>query len=186
MPRFADTVTANASVKKAWETLQDAGVWGALLGAAEISDIEVEDGLLKSCTWKAKIGGSELTGTMKVAESEPRERMLMKVRAAEWRGKIEMTLEPEHQRKTRLHARLELSADGFTAMLALPDRLQRDRPPPPRPNGRTSGVRGIGLAADCHPSPVNGHLSTAGRLCQSPSEAGGWGISCRRPMADSR
>jgi hypothetical protein len=120
MPRFSDTVTAKASVKKSWETLQDAGVWGALLGAAEISDIKVEDGLLKSCGWKAKIGGSELTGTMKVAESEPRERMLMRIRAAEWRGKIEMTLEPEHQRKTRLHARLELNADGFTALLALP------------------------------------------------------------------
>ena len=120
MPRFSDTVTAKASMRKSWETLQDAGVWGALLGAAEISAIEVEDGLLQSCAWKAKIGGSELNGTMKVAESEPPERMVMKIRAAEWRGTIEMTLEPEHQRKTRLHARLELSAEGSTALLALP------------------------------------------------------------------
>jgi hypothetical protein len=120
MPRFSDTVIAKASQKKSWETLQDAGVWGALLGAAEISNIKVEGGLLQSCSWTAKIGGSELTGTMRVVESEPRERMLMKIRAAEWRGKIEMTLEPQHQRRTRLHARLELTADGFTALLALP------------------------------------------------------------------
>jgi hypothetical protein len=120
MPRFSDTVIAKATQKKSWETLQDAGVWGALLGAAEISDIKVEDGLLQSCAWTAKIAGSQLNGTMKVAESEPRERMLMKIRAAEWRGKIEMTLEPEHARRTRLHARLELTADGFTALLALP------------------------------------------------------------------
>lgn len=120
MPRFSDTVIAKATQKKSWETLQDAGVWGALLGAAEISDIKVEDGLLKSCKWKAKIGGTQLRGKMKVAESEPRERMLMRIRAAEWRGKIEMTLEPQHQRTTRLHARLELTADGFTALLTLP------------------------------------------------------------------
>ncbi len=120
MPRFADTVTAKATVKKSWETLQDAGVWGAVLGAAEVSDIEVEDGRLRSCVWTAKIGGSQLRGTMKVAESEPRQRMVMRIRAAEWRGKIEMTLEAEHQRKTRLHARLELTADGFTALLTLP------------------------------------------------------------------
>ena len=120
MPRFSDTVIVKATPKKSWETLQDAGVWGALLGAAEISDIEVEDGLLKSCKWTAKIGGTQLRGKMKVAESEPRRRMLMKIRAAEWRGKIEMTLEPQHQRTTRIHARLELTAEGFTALLALP------------------------------------------------------------------
>jgi hypothetical protein len=120
MPRFSDTVIAKASQEKSWETLQDAGVWGTLLGAAEIADITVKDGLLRSCKWTAKIGGTLLKGTMKVAESEPRERMLMKIRAAEWRGKIEMTLEPEHARSTRLHARLELTAEGFTALLALP------------------------------------------------------------------
>jgi hypothetical protein len=95
-------------------------VWGALLGAAEISDIKVEEGLLRSSTWTAKIGGSELAGTMKVVESEPRQRMVMHIRAAEWRGKIGMTLESENRSKTRLHARLELNADGFTALLALP------------------------------------------------------------------
>ncbi len=120
MPRFSDTVTADASLEKSWVTLQDAGVWGALLGAAEISNIRHADGLLKSCTWTAKIGGSELNGTMKVAESEPRGRMLMKIQAAEWRGKIEITLTAESLARTRLHARLSLDADGFTALLALP------------------------------------------------------------------
>jgi hypothetical protein len=120
MPRYSDTVTAQAGIEKAWETLQDAGVWGALLGAAEISDILVVDGLLKSCSWRAKIGGSDLDGTMKVVESTMHERMLMKIRAAEWRGSIDMTFEANGDGTTRLHARLGLEADGFTALLALP------------------------------------------------------------------
>jgi len=120
MTRFSNTVTAAATLKKSWETLQDAGVWGALLGAAEIWDIKVEEGLLRSCAWRAKIGGSELEGVMSVIESVPRERMLMHIRAAEWRGKIDMTLEAESPTSTRFHARLELSAEGFTALLALP------------------------------------------------------------------
>ena len=66
MPRFSDTVIADAPVKKAWQTLQNAGVWGALLGASEISDIEMEGGLLESCAWTAKIGGSQLAGSMRV------------------------------------------------------------------------------------------------------------------------
>lgn len=120
MPRFSDTAIARAPVEQAWETLQDAGVWGALLGAAEISNIEVVDGLLRSCGWIAKIAGSELAGTMQVARSEPGERMVMRIAAEEWRGKIEMTLSPENRTSTRLHARLTLDADGFTALLALP------------------------------------------------------------------
>lgn len=120
MPRFSDTVTADAPIDKAWETLQDAGVWGALLGAAEIADIEVADGLLQSCVWTAKIGGSQLAGTMRVAESEPNQLMVMRIRAEEWRGNIEMTLAPDTETSTRLHVRLTLEADGFTALLALP------------------------------------------------------------------
>lgn len=120
MPRYSDTVTAQASLDKAWETLQDAGVWGTLLGAAEISDILVEDGLLRSCSWRAKIGGSDLNGMMTVVESTLKERMVMKIRAAEWRGSIDMTFESESDSATRLHARLGLEAEGFTALLALP------------------------------------------------------------------
>ncbi|MDH3607431.1 MAG: SRPBCC family protein [Acidimicrobiia bacterium] len=120
MPRFSDTTFADASIEKAWDTLQDPGVWGALLGAAEISDIAVEDGLLQSSGWMAKIGGTELSGTMHVAESEPGERMLMRIQAEEWRGKIEVTIAAEDDGRTRVHARLKLEADGFTAMLALP------------------------------------------------------------------
>ena len=120
MPRFSDTVTAAASVEKAWHTLQDPGVWGTLLGAAEISEVTMADELLQSSAWTAKIGGSELTGTMEVVESEPHERMVMKIRAEEWRGRIEMTLTPDGDGSTRLHARLRLDADGFTALLALP------------------------------------------------------------------
>lgn len=120
MARFSETVTAAASLDKSWETLQNAAVWGALLGAAEISDIRADDGLLQACAWTAKIGGSELNGTMRVTESEPRARMVMRIRAAEWRGRIEMMLEAVDGSETRLHARLELTADGFTALLALP------------------------------------------------------------------
>ena len=120
MPRYSDTVTARAGIDKAWATLQDAGVWGALLGAAEISDIVVEDGLLQSCSWRAKIAGSDLDGTMKVVESARHERMLMKIRAAEWRGSIDMTFKENGDSSTRLHARLGLEAEGFTALLALP------------------------------------------------------------------
>jgi len=120
MPRFSDTTFADAPIEKAWATLQDAGVWGALLGAAEISDIEVEDGLLQSSGWTAKIGGTELSGTMHVAESVPGERMLMRIQAEEWRGKIEVTVAAEDDGRTRVHARLKLEADGFTAMLTLP------------------------------------------------------------------
>lgn len=120
MPRFSDTAFANASVDQTWETLQDAGVWGTLLGAAEISDVEVKDGQLKSCGWKAKIGGSELSGSMKVGESDPDERMLMRIKAEEWRGKIEVTISAEDDGRTRIHARMKLEADGFTALLALP------------------------------------------------------------------
>ena len=120
MPRYADTVTAHATIDKAWETLQNAGVWGALLGAAEISDIMVEDGLLQSCSWRAKIGGSDLDGTMTVVESVLHERMVIRIGAAEWRGSIDMRFEAENESSTRLHARLGLDADGFTALLALP------------------------------------------------------------------
>ena len=120
MTRYSDTIIARAGLHEAWETLQDAGVWGTLLGASDVSDIEVENGRLKGCSWRAKIGGSELNGVMTVAESEPPERMVMHIRAAEWRGRIEMTLAAENRSHTRLHARLRLEADGFTALLALP------------------------------------------------------------------
>ena len=95
MPRFSDTVHADATLEQSWETLQDAGVWGALLGAAEIGDIEVAEGLLESCSWTAKIGGTNLKGTMTVEESRPLEYMDVMVQAEEWRCRIEMLLEAE-------------------------------------------------------------------------------------------
>lgn len=120
MPRYSDTVYAEASAQQSWDTLQDAGVWGSLLGAAEISDIRLEDGELKSCSWTAKIGGSNLDGTMTVEGSTPLEYMDVMIRAAEWRCRIEMMLEAEEPRKTRIHSKVDLTADGFTALLALP------------------------------------------------------------------
>lgn len=123
MPRFSDTVYTAATPEQSWETLQDAGVWGSLLGAAEIGDIEVGDGQLESCSWTAKIGGTNLTGTMTVEESRPVEYMDVMVRTSEWRCRIEMILTEQEDAETpttELHAKVELSADGFTALLALP------------------------------------------------------------------
>ncbi len=121
MARFSDTRTAAAPVSTAWKTLQNAGVWGVLLGAAEISDIKHgKDGRLESCSWVAKIGGSDLHGRFKVAESDPMERMKVRIRAEEWKGSVEVQLDGSTEDETVIHARLELQADGFTAMLALP------------------------------------------------------------------
>ena len=121
MARFSNTATAHRSIKKSWTVLQDAWVWGSLLGAAEVSNVAVsEEGLLEYCDWKAKIGGSELEGSMTVVESNPPELMVVKVQAAEWSGTIEMELTAETQRRTRLHTRSHLVAEGFTALLALP------------------------------------------------------------------
>ncbi len=121
MARFSNTRTAAASIDAAWDALQDAGVWGGLLGASKISDIEHEDdGRLKSCEWTAKIGGSDLHGSFQVSESKIHERMKARIKAEEWKGTIEVKLEKEATDETVIHARLELQADGFTAMLALP------------------------------------------------------------------
>ena len=121
MARFSDTRTAGAAIDVAWDTLQSAEVWGGLLGASKISDIEHEDdGRLKSCQWTAKIGGSDLHGRFKVSESKILERMKVRIKAEEWKGTIEVDLEEEGEVETAIHARLELQADGFTAMLALP------------------------------------------------------------------
>ena len=121
MSRFSQTATANRSAQKCWTVLQDAWVWGSLLGAAEVSNVVNDgDGRLESCEWLAKIGGSELDGTMTVIESNPLELMVVKVQAAEWSGTIDMELTAETQRRTRLHTRARLVAEGFTALLALP------------------------------------------------------------------
>lgn len=122
MPRFSDTVQADATLEESWETLQDAGVWGSLLGAAEIGDIRVEDGRLEGCSWTAKIGGTNLKGTMTVEESNRPEYMDVMVRTNEWRCRIEMVLTQldGDGSQTEVHSRVHLSADGFTALLALP------------------------------------------------------------------
>lgn len=120
MSRFSDTVYAEAPIEDAWETLQDAGVWGSLLGAAEIGEIEVEDGRLEGCTWTAKIGGTDLKGTMRVEESRHPDYMDVMVRTSEWRCRIEMVLSEGEDSRTEVHSRVRLNADGFTAMLALP------------------------------------------------------------------
>jgi len=120
MPRYSDTVYADASLEKSWKTLQDAGVWGSLLGAAEIGSVRVEEGRLYGCTWTAKIGGSDLKGSMTVEKSVLHEYMDVMVRAAEWRCRIEMELSEEPESSVRIHSRVHLTADGFTAVLALP------------------------------------------------------------------
>jgi hypothetical protein len=122
VPRFSDTVYADTTLEQSWETLQDAGVWGSLLGAAEIGDIRVEDGLLRGCKWIAKIGGSDLKGKMTVRESRPIDYMDVMVKTTEWRCRIEMVLKAQDgdRPQTEVHSRVHLSADGFTAMLALP------------------------------------------------------------------
>ncbi|MBT8215496.1 MAG: SRPBCC family protein [Acidimicrobiia bacterium] len=122
MPRFSHTVTAAASIEDAWVTLQDAGVWGSLLGAAEVGDISVEDGLLQGASWTAKIGGTTLKGTMTVETSTPVDYMDVMVRTSEWRCRIEMVLTDQESNdpETEVHSRVHLSADGLTAMLALP------------------------------------------------------------------
>ena len=123
MPRFSDTVYADASLEVCWETLQDAGVWGSLLGAAEIGSIRMEDGQLQGCKWIAKIGGSDLRGKMKIRESRPIDYMDAMVRTAEWRCRIEFILTEEEDTEepvTEVHSRVHLTADGFTAVLALP------------------------------------------------------------------
>ena len=121
MARFSDTRTAAAAVGVAWDALQSAEVWGGLLGASKISDIEHEDdGRLKSCQWTAKIGGSDLHGSFKVSESKVHDRIKARIKAEEWKGIIEVKLEQAAADETVIHARLELQADGFTAMLALP------------------------------------------------------------------
>ena len=122
MPRFSDTVYAAAAIEDSWETLQDAGVWGSLLGAAEIGSIRMEDGQLQGCKWTAKIGGSDLRGKMKVRESRPVDYMDVMVRTAEWRCRIEMILTEMDgdELQTEVHSRVHLTADGFTAVLALP------------------------------------------------------------------
>ncbi len=122
MSRFSNTVHADATLEAAWETLQDAGVWGSLLGAAEIGDIEVEDGNLQGCRWTAKIGGSDLKGRMTVRESSPFGYMDVMVRTSEWRCRIEMVLTETDgdELQTEVHSRVHLTADGFTALLALP------------------------------------------------------------------
>lgn len=121
MARFSHTVTANRSTKRAWEVLQDASVWGTLLGASEVSHVEHAKGhRLKSCNWKAKIGGRELVGSMTVVKSTYRELMVVDVSAEEWSGTVEMEMLAESQRRTRLHTRSRVSANGFTALLALP------------------------------------------------------------------
>ena len=121
MARFSDTRTAAAPVSDAWDALQEAAVWGGLLGASKISDVEREDdGRLRSCRWTAKIGGSDLHGNFKVAESKMHESMRVGIKAEEWKGTIQVRLEKVTLDETVIHARLELLADGFTAMLALP------------------------------------------------------------------
>jgi hypothetical protein len=122
MPRFSDTVHADATLEQSWEKLQDAGVWGTLLGAAEIGDIRVEDGQLQSCKWTAKIGGTDIKGKMKVKESRPSDYMDVMVRTAEWRCRIEMVLTATDgdSPQTEVHSRVYLTADGFTAVFALP------------------------------------------------------------------
>lgn len=121
MARFSDTRTTAAAVTTAWDTLQDAAVWGGLLGAAEISDIKHDgDGRLESCKWTAKIGGSDLHGKFRVSDSDAEQRMKVRIRAEEWKGTIEVKLEEAAVNETVIHARLELQADGFTALLALP------------------------------------------------------------------
>lgn len=92
-----------------------------MLGAADVSNVRVDDdGLLEYCDWRAKIGGSVLEGSMTVVESDPPEYMKVKVQAEEWSGTIEMELTAETQRRTRIHTRSHLVAEGFTALLALP------------------------------------------------------------------
>ncbi|NIP93395.1 MAG: hypothetical protein GWO24_08045, partial [Akkermansiaceae bacterium] len=59
-------------------------------------------------------------GKFKVSESDLHERMKTRIKAEEWKGTIEVRLEEETEGETVIHARLELQADGFTAMLALP------------------------------------------------------------------
>ncbi len=121
MARFSDTRTAAAAIDVAWDTLQSAKVWGGLLGASKISHVELEnDGRLRSCQWIARIGGSDLHGSFKVAESKIYDLMKTRIKAEEWKGTIEVRLEEEAADETVIHARLELQADGFTAMLALP------------------------------------------------------------------
>ena len=121
MARFSHTSTAKRSTKRAWAVLQDAGVWGTLLGASKVSHVQhSKSGELLSCDWKAKIGGRPLVGSMRVIESVHRERMVMEVLAEEWLGKIEMELTAETQRRTSIHARARITAEGFTALLALP------------------------------------------------------------------
>lgn len=119
--RFSDTRTAAAPIDVAWDTLQSPEVWGGLLGASKIADIELEDdGRLRSCQWTAKIGGSDLHGSFKVSESQVHELMKTRIKAEEWKGSIEVKLDEKAEDETVIHARLELQADGFTAMLALP------------------------------------------------------------------
>ena len=121
MARFSDTRTAAAPMSAAWDTLQDAAVWGGLFGASKITDIKLEDdGRLRSCKWTAKIGGSDIHGNFKVSDTEVHDRMKARIRAEEWKGTIEVRLEVAAQNETVIHADLELQADGFTAMLALP------------------------------------------------------------------
>lgn len=78
-----------------------------------------DDGLLESCEWMARIAGSQLEGTFAVNESKPDAMMSVRLRAADWKGSIDVTLEPSGD-GTRLHARMELHADGFTALMIAP------------------------------------------------------------------
>ncbi len=113
MARFSATRTAAASLSSAWDTLQDAGVWGGLMGAAEIADIKHDDdGRLESCDWTAKIGGSDLHGRFKVADSDVEERMKVRIKAEEWKGTIEVELEEAAKSQT-LIARLRAQLGGL-------------------------------------------------------------------------
>lgn len=118
--RFAGDVEVAVGPAEAFVSLQDPAVWAAVLGAAEVSHIRHDDdGLLQSCEWLARIAGSELTGTFVVDEARSSEYMSVLLRAAEWQGSIAVTLEPVEP-GTKLHARLELNADGFTALMLAP------------------------------------------------------------------
>jgi carbon monoxide dehydrogenase subunit G len=119
VPRFAGNITVAKTPHEAWNALQDASVWGAILGAHELSSIShTEEGHLQSCEWMAHIAGSRIEGTFAVKESVPGEKMSARLRAPEWRGAINVGFAAGES--TTLHITMELDADGFTALLVAP------------------------------------------------------------------